>query len=299
MPRTTNVSPKKSGTSFRLRTAIFLFFVVISVGLAIGATLRFGTRVALENEIDLLLEEDAEEISQVLQATSIQVSDMLEIEWNRRASIHELHHWFIRIIQEDDVVLWESIGIPNEAPPVHSLSIAGPLDWKNYRIIQRQLATPDKKPAIYLQVGTGLDNLNRDLWLLDRLLALTLLSLCLIGPLSAWILAGHLLEPLGALTVAAERLELTNAGGFLPLRGTRDELDRLAETINSLLGRVRRELQQREDWLANSAHQLRSPLAAITCNVEVVANRTQEGPSRTMLDSVPIESSPHFVFSLW
>ncbi len=91
---------------------------------------------------------------------------------------------------------------------------------------------------------------------------------------------------LGNLTSAAERLEIASSTDLLPLRQTHDELDRLAETINHLLLRVRRELKRREDWLANSAHQLRSPLAAISSNVEVVANRMSEGTSRAMLDSV-------------
>jgi signal transduction histidine kinase len=45
-------------------------------------------------------------------------------------------------------------------------------------------------------------------------------------------------------------------------------------------------MQQNEAWIADSAHQLRSPLAAIISNVEVVANRIPDGKSGQMLQKV-------------
>jgi signal transduction histidine kinase len=55
----------------------------------------------------------------------------------------------------------------------------------------------------------------------------------------------------------------------LPVRGTGDELDRLSLTINGLLDRLAIDVRRRQDSLANSAHELRSPLAAIRATAEV------------------------------
>jgi signal transduction histidine kinase len=60
----------------------------------------------------------------------------------------------------------------------------------------------------------------------------------------------------------------------------------MAETLNSLLARVRSHLKENEDWIANSAHQLRGPLTAIISNVEVVAGRIPDGKSSDMLQRV-------------
>ena len=62
------------------------------------------------------------------------------------------------------------------------------------------------------------------------------------------------------------------------MRGTGDELDSLARTINGLLDRIADYLQQEHDFLANAAHDLRTPLAAIRSNVEVAlsGNRSEE-----------------------
>ena len=282
MKRLTITSGKTLASSYRFRTSIFLFCVVIIVGLVIGGTLRFGVRFALQHEIDLLLQEDAAELAQVLYSTSAQVSPELGLEWNRRASEHELHHWWLRVLDDQGTPIWESLSAPEPRPPIFQDSLE-PLTWNDYQIIQRGLTIGSK---YHLQIGTGLDTLEKDLWLLDRLLFIALATLAIAGPISAWVLAGRLLDPLADLTKAAEQLESATTGQLLPVRGSRDELDRLAETINNLLIRVGKEIQQREDWLANSAHQLRSPLAAISSNVEVVSNRLEDGPSKEMLDSV-------------
>jgi two-component system heavy metal sensor histidine kinase CusS len=55
----------------------------------------------------------------------------------------------------------------------------------------------------------------------------------------------------------------------------RDELDRLAQTINGPLDRIAAYLQERRDFLANAAHELRTPLAAIHSSVEVALNNNR------------------------
>src|SRR5205807_10039899 len=59
----------------------------------------------------------------------------------------------------------------------------------------------------------------------------------------------------------------------LPIRGTGDELDQLSLTINGMLDRIASYIERNRDFVANAAHELRSPLAAIRSTVEVALNR--------------------------
>src|SRR5262249_11697492 len=59
----------------------------------------------------------------------------------------------------------------------------------------------------------------------------------------------------------------------LPLRGTDDELDQLAATINGLLDRLAADLVRHRDFIANAAHELRSPLAAMRTALDVAQQR--------------------------
>jgi signal transduction histidine kinase len=58
----------------------------------------------------------------------------------------------------------------------------------------------------------------------------------------------------------------------LPIAGTGDELDQLAHTVNNLLDRIAAYLDNKRDFLANAAHELRTPVAGIRSSVEVALN---------------------------
>ncbi|HLQ46007.1 MAG TPA: HAMP domain-containing sensor histidine kinase, partial [Planctomycetaceae bacterium] len=89
------------------------------------------------------------------------------------------------------------------------------------------------------------------------------------APLLGYWLAGRMTGYLAEVIHTAARLHPDQLQERLPLRGTDDELDQLAKTINLLLDRIARHLQERRDFLANAAHELRTPLAAIRSSAEV------------------------------
>ncbi len=95
-----------------MRTAIYLLGVVSSVGIVLGFTLRFGVQFALLREIDILLREDADELAEVISARKFVVDDLLAKQWNRRAAVHQLHHWFIRVTDDTGQSIWESVSVP-------------------------------------------------------------------------------------------------------------------------------------------------------------------------------------------
>src|SRR5690606_30722259 len=79
----------------------------------------------------------------------------------------------------------------------------------------------------------------------------------------------------------------------LPLRGTGDELDQLAATINALLDRIAGHLERKQDFLANAAHELRTPLAAIRSSIEVTLNEPRGTEEYEELLDELIEENSH------
>ena len=55
----------------------------------------------------------------------------------------------------------------------------------------------------------------------------------------------------------------------LPISNTEDEIDQLSRAFNRLLDRIAEYLIKRQDLLANSAHELRTPLAALRTSAEL------------------------------
>lgn len=92
-----------------------------------------------------------------------------------------------------------------------------------------------------------------------------LLAIAVLG----WYAAGRALSPLMRVAEAAR----TVSGGNLSLRilplGTRDELDELIATFNSMMERLEANFEQMRRFSIDASHELRTPLTAIRGQLEV------------------------------
>jgi two-component system sensor histidine kinase QseC len=112
--------------------------------------------------------------------------------------------------------------------------------------------------------------------------------LLVVVPPLAWLITGWLLLPLRQLTKETDAVQI-HEDRWISRSLNGDDIDRLAITVNGLLQRTRESIQLNEDWLANAAHQLRGPLAAIMSNIEVCADRAKDPKAVQMLEKVTVE----------
>lgn len=110
-----------------------------------------------------------------------------------------------------------------------------------------------------------------------RMLAPTLLLIPILAALVPWALARGL-SPLRDISrkVSARDAALLDP---LPTAGTPRELLPLIEQINALLGRLAASLDAQRAFLADAAHDLRSPIAALSLQAQI-AERAPSGPAR-------------------
>ncbi|MBD7917723.1 HAMP domain-containing histidine kinase [Cellulomonas sp. Sa3CUA2] len=86
-----------------------------------------------------------------------------------------------------------------------------------------------------------------------------------------WTVLGRALAPVEHLRAAADRVALTGGPGSLPVPAADDELGALARTLNAMLDRLEVAAARQRTFVADAAHELRSPLAAARAAVEVAA----------------------------
>ncbi len=97
------------------------------------------------------------------------------------------------------------------------------------------------------------------------LVALFFLSLAV-----GWIMSGRVLRPIEEITDLARRIQAFDLSGRIGLIGPDDELKRLADTFDRMLDRLDRAFSNQRRFLADTSHDLRTPLTVIRSNVELV-----------------------------
>ena len=106
----------------------------------------------------------------------------------------------------------------------------------------------------------------------------------LLAAISGWWMARRALSPVGDLMNSAAGIGISNLSVRLPLRGTGDEVDRLADTFNQTFARLEDAVQQMRQFTASISHELRTPLTALRGEAEValMEARTPEGYRRVL-----------------
>ena len=98
--------------------------------------------------------------------------------------------------------------------------------------------------------------------------------------LLTWRVAGSALRPVEELRRGAEQISglASRSGGerALPVPPSRDEVAALAETLNAMLGRLDAAGERQRAFLADAAHELRSPLGSIRAQLEVASSRPDD-----------------------
>ena len=118
-------------------------------------------------------------------------------------------------------------------------------------------------------VARSTDDLNQGVHILRNTLLIAFPLL--VGLLGAvlWRVLGAALRPVDALRAGAEEITGGTRAGRLPVPESRDEVHRLAVTLNDMLYRLDAARAQQRAFVADAAHELRSPLTNMRTELEV------------------------------
>jgi two-component system, OmpR family, sensor kinase len=144
------------------------------------------------------------------------------------------------------------------------------------RVLAASVDTPRGRRTVV--VGTSLADRDDALrGLLAQLLIVAPIALLLSALLGYW-LARAALRPVEAMRAEAAAISGSEPGRRLPSGEARDEIARLAQTLNAMLERLERAIERERSFVADASHELRTPLALLKAELELALRKPRTAP---------------------
>jgi heavy metal sensor kinase len=262
--------------SIRLKLTAW-YVAVLLASLSLFAILAFmAMKKGIEKSVDENLAGQAagveEVVERVVQAEPARLPDELKQHQELREQAD-----FLQVCDQNGRWIYRSrlmTHYEGPAPPQASgsaynvLSVDLPL-----RVLVRELRAGGQTYRI--QVAAPMDDfydaIDRFKW---TVLLLSPLLVVLASAGGYW-LSRKALAPVDQVTRAAEDINSRNLARRLDVPRTGDELQRLSETLNNMLGRLESSFNRITQFTADASHELRTPLAVMRTTTEVSLRTSQ------------------------
>jgi signal transduction histidine kinase len=198
---------------------------------------------------------------------------------------------------------------PNLAghPPVAREEVSGqtigtvddlPVEDDTFRLLSRRIVTPQGPAVLYVAENT--DDLEDSIrYLIWSLVIAVPATVMVLGAL-VWWLVSRTLRPVEAIRAEVADISAAALDRRVPQPPGRDEIARLARTMNAMLDRLEESTDRQHRFVADASHELRGPLTRIRTELDVALSDPRRADDAEVLRSVlaEAEAMQHLVADL-
>ncbi len=166
------------------------------------------------------------------------------------------------------------------------------IDWRAGVTRLAPMAQDPGEPPLLVTVLHSLEDERLLLRAVRNTLLLAIPLALLASVLAGYALARRSLAPLDEITTRTANITAANLDERLQVVNPHDELGRLAQIVNGLLGRVGDAFRTQRQFVADASHELRTPIAIIRGEADVTLRRStrDEAEYRETLHVIQLES---------
>lgn len=271
-----------------LRWRLTLWYVAITVfGLLSLLIISYSTlSISLQNEIDRTLIERANHV-----VDALAITPNLPIQGVSLGTTDEFTEpgVFLQILNGNGEVVARSLnlGARNIAlPSLIEMEMLAPtyhilrIDEQPARLYYKLLIS-DGRVTGAVQVGQSLVGLETTLRQLRWIYTIGGAVVLLFGLVTGWIVTHFGLKPVTRLTDTARDIARAEDLALrVPVPKTQDEIALLASTFNRMLDRLQSLFESQRQFLAEVAHELRTPLSSMLGNVDLIVHYGEDAERR-------------------
>ncbi|WP_405219112.1 sensor histidine kinase [Agrococcus sp. Ld7] len=262
----------RGGIGVRARAALAATLIV-ALALAVGsAALVIALQQSLTAGIETSIEDRAEEVGAVLEALPAG-SNAAEPPRTLRDAVEAASRQStaVQILDAGGRVVAESDDLDGDGPLLDVAGDAGESEWRDtvlpdedderYRLLREEVETPSGTFTVL--VAQSLEPVQESTEAVLPLLAVGLPLLLLVVAASTFWLVGRSLRPVEAIRAKVAAIGGRELQERVPVPAARDEIARLATTMNGMLARLEASQRSQRRFVADASHELRSPIATI------------------------------------
>lgn len=266
--------------SIGLRLTLWYLAIFALAQLVFGAGMWFILRTHLYDLVDDSLEQQTDDLKNFLQSQKKDAS-LAELQQAVAENYATQHPGdYLEIDAGSGEVIYRSAFLKTHIlafdPPSadqQEISVDRKLDGRPFRFTLQTLIANGR--GYIVKMGAPMGDVVDTLSVFLNYLLVFASFLFLVAASGGYWLSRKALSPVDELVRTARDISGTNLDRRLPVLATGDELQRLTETLNSMLQRIEESFKRVTQFTGDASHELRTPVALIRTEAELALRRSR------------------------